>query len=370
VADRSVATVAFYISGHGFGHASRQIEIINAFARRRPDVAIFLRTAVTRWLLDRTIVPPFEIDDRPCDSGIVQIDSLHLDPAASIAQADAFYRTLDARVEAEAALLKAHGVVLAIVDAPPLGCAAAARAGVPSFVVSNFTWDWIYEGYAEHLAAAPALIPTIQAAYGQASGAWRLPMYGGFETFAASELTDTPFVARHATRTPEETRARVGLPLDRKLALPSFGGYGLRGLDLAALDPGDGWSVVQGITESAIYEAGLRYEDLVRAVDVVVTKPGYGIISECIANDTAILYTSRGRFVEYDVLVRDMPKFLRCGFIDHASLLAGQWRDALDAAIHAPPPPEQPRTDGADVIADMMTACLPAAGFAGPRPPR
>ena len=31
-----------------------------------------------------------------------------------------------------------------------------------------------------------------------------------------------------------------------------------------------------------------------RAADVVVTKPGYGIISECIANDTAILYTSRG----------------------------------------------------------------------------
>jgi hypothetical protein len=356
-----VAAIAFYISGHGFGHASRQIEVINAFARRRPDIRIFLRTAVTRWLLDRTIVPPFEIDDRPCDTGVVQIGSLHLDAAASIAEADAFYRTLDARVEAEAALLKRHDVVLAIVDAPPLGCAAAARAGVPSFVVSNFTWDWIYEGYAEHLAAAPGLIPTIQAAYRHASGAWRLPMYGGFETFSASALTDTPFVARHATRTPEETRERVGLPLDRKLALPSFGAYGLAALDIEALDFGDAWSVVPGMTEAAIYRAGLRYEDLVRAVDAVVTKPGYGIISECIANDTAMLYTSRGRFVEYDVLVREMPKFLRCAFIDHASLLAGDWRDALDAAVTAPPPPEQPRTDGADVIADMIASLVASA---------
>ena len=57
------------------------------------------------------------------------------------------------------------------------------------------------------------------------------------------------------------------------------------------------------VDERAIYSAGYRYEDLVRAVDVVATKPGYGIISECIANDTALLYTSRGRFVEYDVMV-------------------------------------------------------------------
>ena len=35
---------------------------------------------------------------------------------------------------------------------------------------------------------------------------------------------------------------------------------------------------------------------LVGAADAVVSKPGYGIISECIANETAILYTSRGHF--------------------------------------------------------------------------
>jgi hypothetical protein len=365
-----VASVAFYISGHGFGHASRQVEIINALARRRPDVGILLRTSVTRWLLDRTIVPPFAIDDRPSDTGVVQIDSLHLDPAASIAQADAFHRTLDARAEADAAVLKAHDVALVIADAPPLGCAAAARAGIPSYVVSNFTWDWIYEGYAEYLPGAPTLIRTIQAAYREATGAWRLPMHGGFATFdgAASVVDaprprrqDVPFVARHALRARDETRERAGLPRDRRLALPSFGGYGLPGLDLRRLDLGDGWDVVHDLTEAAIYEAGLRYEDLVAAVDVVVTKPGYGIISECIANDTAILYTPRGRFVEYDVLVREMPRFLRCACIDNTSLLAGQWRTALDAAVSAPAPSEKPRTDGADVIADMIGARIPPA---------
>ena len=60
-----------------------------------------------------------------------------------------------------------------------------------------------------------------------------------------------------------------------------------------------------------MYAAGVRYEDLVRAVDVVISKPGYGIISECVANDTALLYTSRGDFIEYDVFVAEMPRVLQ-----------------------------------------------------------
>jgi L-arabinokinase len=361
-------TVAFYISGHGFGHASRQIEIINAFVRRRPDVGILLRTTVARWLLDRTLTAPFELDDRPCDTGVVQIDSLRLDPAATIAQSDAFYATLDGRAAAEAELLRARGVRLVVADAPPLGCAGAARAGIPSVVVSNFTWDWIYAEYREYLDAAPTLIPTIQSAYRLAEAAWRLPMHGGFPpprhgATARQGVIDVPFVARHATHERADTRARLGLPPladGRRLVLPSFGGYGVEGLDLDSLDLDPSWHVVT-VPDAAIYNAGLRYEDLVRAVDTVVTKPGYGIISECMANGTALVYTSRGRFAEYPLLVREMPRYLRCAYLDNEALLAGRWRAALDAAVNAPAPPETPRTDGAEVIADMIAARLASA---------
>ena len=51
------------------------------------------------------------------------------------------------------------------------------------------------------------------------------------------------------------------------------------------------------VNEGDLYDRGFRYEDLVAAVDVVLTKPGYGIVSECVANDTALLYTSRGASV-------------------------------------------------------------------------
>ncbi len=102
----------------------------------------------------------------------------------------------------------------------------------------------------------------------------------------------------------------------------------------------------------------MRYEDVVAAVDIVITKPGYGIISECIANDTALLYTSRGHFVEYDVLVREMPRWLRCGFISNEDLLGGRWQDSLDRLLAQPNPPEKADVDGAaraaSIIADHL----------------
>jgi hypothetical protein len=85
-------------------------------------------------------------------------------------------------------------------------------------------------------------------------------------------------------------------------------------------------------------------------VDVVVTKPGYGIISECVANETAILYTSRGRFREYEVLVAGMPRVVRCAYLDQETLLAGRWHAAPDALLASPPPPEHPATNGAEVV--------------------
>ena len=118
------------------------------------------------------------------------------------------------------------------------------------------------------------------------------------------------------------------------------------------------------LDEPAMYARGFLYEDVVKAVDVVVSKPGYGIIAECAANQTALLYTSRGHFREYDVLVAGMPRYLRARFLDQATLLAGRWEPALDALLAAPAPPERADVTGAEVAAarllDMMGTCSTA----------
>ena len=361
--------LAVYISGHGFGHASRQIEILNAVAARVPDLHVLLRTAVPRWLVERTLRAPFSLVDIPCDTGVVQIDSLRLDAQATIDEARVFYDRLDERIPAELSLLRDHGVQLVLADAPPLACAAAAAAGIDSIVVSNFTWDWIYEEFREYLPRAPDLIPQIQRAYANADAGWRLPMHGGFASFET--VIDTPFVARHARHTRAETRARFDLPESRPVVLSSFGRYGVADLDLHQLDCLDTWTVlitekpdavlpagVRLIANDDVYARGFRYEDLVLACDVVLTKPGYGIVSECLGHGTAMVYTSRGRFAEYPVLVSAMERYLRCAYLSHEDLFAGRGRSALEAARSSPLPSDRPATDGADVIARMIVERL------------
>ena len=193
-------TVVFYISGHGFGHASRQIEIINALIALRPDVRIVIRTNAPRLLFDQAVMRPFSLTPGEPDTGVVQIDSLQVDAAASIRRAWQFHRTLDARADAEARLLERHNATLVAGDMPPLAFAAAAAADVPAVAIGNFTWDWIYEHYHEQVATTPDLLPVMRNAYATADLAWRLPMAGGFVAFPGSSMPRSSRDTRAARR--------------------------------------------------------------------------------------------------------------------------------------------------------------------------
>ena len=363
--------IVWYVSGHGFGHASRDIEVINALRERRPGLPIVVRTGARRWIFDLTLRTPVDFHQVECDTGVAQIDSLRLDEAETVRRAAAFYADFDAKVAAERDVLRSLRPALVVGDVPPLAFAAARAAGVPSVAMANFTWDWIYEGYEPERFGAPDLVATVRDACALADLYLRLPMWGGFDMAPPEATRDLPLVARRSTRDPLETRKALGLPSDRKLVLLSFGGHGLRGLSPAAFDAfGDDFVAVltghlemsaaarsseRGVVEfdeQALYDAGWRYEDLVAAVDVVATKPGYGIIAECAAHQTALLYTSRGHFIEYEVLVQEMPRYVRSQYIPQDALFAGDWRPYLDELLL------QDRPEPADVTGAAAAAEL------------
>jgi hypothetical protein len=335
-------------------------------------VSIVMRTSVPDWLIRRSVPAAVRLEPGAVDTGAIQRGSLDVDVPATIAAAEAFYADAEPWIEREAAFLRDAGARLVVADIPPLPIAAARRAGIPAIGISNVTWDWIYEDY-EARRLAPGLVERIGGWYALASEAWRLPMHGGFATMASC-LRDLPLVARvgHAPR--DAVRRSLGLPADRPLVLVSLGGFGAGGLDIRAAAaslrgvadvvltsydaiPAD--ASVHRVDERVLYGQGMRYEDLVGAVDVVASKPGYGIISECAANGTALLYTDRGRFCEYEVLVREMPRYVESRFIAQAALRAGDWYEAV-TAILAAPPRARARADGATVAAEWLADRLEA----------
>jgi UDP:flavonoid glycosyltransferase YjiC (YdhE family) len=348
--------LAFYISGHGFGHAARAVELIHTLVAQRPDLHVIVRTSARPALFAPVAGDRVELQRCDTDSGLTQRDSLTIDEEDSARQAARFYATFDERAAHEAARLVAAEANLVVGDVPPLAFAAAARAGVPSIAVANFTWDWIYSVYPAFDRLAPDAAAAIRAAYAQTTRALRLPLHGGFEPMR-DVTTDIPFIARRSARERAETRRAAGIADGdaRPVVLPSFGAYGVA-LPLDAVRRSGRLTVL----DPSRVPDGFRYQDLVAAADVVVSKPGYGIASECVANGTPLLYTSRGRFIEYDVFAAEMPRVLRCRYISQEDLLAGRWADAVDALLAQPAPPEGARIDGAEVAAReilRMTTC-------------
>ena len=338
--------IVFYISGHGFGHASRGIELIRALVRKQLELHILVKTAAPAWLFEG--LPGLTYEALEADVGLIQTDSVTIDVAETAARAARFYRDFDRRADAEAAALRAARTRLVIGDVPPLAYAAAARAGVPSIAVSNFTWDWIYEAYATFERDAPGVIQTIRDAYRQCTHALRLPMHGGFATVA--RITDIPLIARRSTRGRVDTRRTLNIPDDRPFVLASFSGYGLD-LPFDDIARREHLTIISSPTAPP---APLSYEDLVAAADLVISKPGYGIVSECVANGAPLLYTSRGRFAEYDVFVAEMPRVLRCRFVPQDDLRSGHWRTHIEALLAQPAPPERTPIDGAEIAAKLI----------------
>lgn len=367
------------MSGHGLGHATRDIELISAIVRRQPRARVIVRSSAPRWIFDAADGPFIEWQRADVDTGVAQVDSLRLDEDETARRAADFYSRFAEHVDGEAAVLRSLEAKVVVGDIPPLAHAAAARAGVPSAAFGNFTWDWIYGGYPSFERLASGVIGLIRESYSRATLALRLPFHGGFDAMEG-RVADVPLVARHATRTREETRRALGLDQRAVVALASFGGYGVD-LPYAAIARSGRFSlllteheasVVSGFSRTtpvasgfsrtdnicladmtALARRGFRYPDLVAAADVVVSKPGYGIVSECIANGAALLYTSRGRFREHDVFVAEMPRVLRCRFISEEDL-STSWDAALDAILDQPPPVERMATNGADVAARMI----------------
>lgn len=328
-------------------------------------------THASRWLLDRTLRVPVTIVEQAVDTGAIQRDSLALDIPATLEAAARFEALADEAAVSLASEFRTRGVAVVVSDAPPMPCTAARLAGVPAVVLANFTWDWIYADFTADHPGFDTLPSQLGARYADADAAWRLPMHGGFETFRT--VLDFPWIARRSRRDRDEVRQRIGATDGRPLVLISFGGYGVANMTLAhhegapyrlvlsagaAHGPADAPSDALHLDRDVLEAQGLRYEDIVAACDIVASKPGYGIVSECVANGAALLYTERGRFAEYPVMVDQMPAVLRCRHLSNDALATGRWDADVEAVLAQAQPAERPLVNGADVAAGMLSAML------------
>lgn len=340
--------IAAYVSGHGFGHATRTAEVLRALRELEPGLPLAVVSSAPEWLFRRALGEPLVFRSRACDVGLAQRGALEIDEPGTARAWQAFASGWEQLVSEETEWLRGSGARLVLTDIPPSACVAASRAGLPAVALANFSWDWVYRHYAGREPVLGQAAEACRAAYAGTDLLLRLPFAGDLSAFP--RVLDVGLVARCPRFSRAEARRRLGWD-GRPTVLLSFGGLGLPGFDPACLASLSAYRCVlperlagapahvEGVEEARLTAAGLGFADLVAAVDVVVSKPGYGIVTDCIGARTRLVYTPRGDFPEYPILTAGMVAHLPCCEVDAEALQAGALGPALARVLGLPFPP-------------------------------
>ena len=355
--------LAYYITPHGFGHAIRSIEVMRHLLSQGPEVEIHVVSTIPEFLFHQNLSQPLSLRAKQLDIGLVQQDSIRFDLVATLEDLESLHLNQDALVSEEIGFLRKRKIQAVVSDIPFLPFVAAAHAKIPAIGISNFTWDWIYEAYISSDSRWSVLVDWIRTCYQKCDLFLQLPMHGDCSVFP--KIQDVPLVTRRAQRQREETRKILNLDLDQKVYLVSFGFLDLEETAQNRVEDINhavflfkhplSFRFSNGI---CLDDLPLSYADVVGAVDGVITKPGYGIIADCLSHGTPIIYSDRGNFREYDILVREITEQLTTAYLSSADLYAGRWKAAINELERQPRVIPTLACNGAEVCAETILQYL------------
>ena len=357
-----MSTIAYYITAHGFGHGVRSCDILRAVHQRCPATRVIIVTDLPKAFLENRLPGiPCEIRRGVFDTGLVQRDSVRADVEASLSCALELLGRRDELLRRECDFIRERDVGLVVADIPAIPLEAAAREGIPGVAVGNFSWNWIY---AEFVARDPRwqeVVASFEQGYACADLLLRLPF--AEEMTAFPRHMDLPVVAEPGTARRDELAALTGAPPDRRWVLLSFStlDWDAAALDrVAQLDDYVFFTVLplawDRPTIFSVDPGKMAYADILASVDAVVTKPGFGVLSECVVNRKPMVYVERTDFREYAVLEKAVQRYLRHQHIPAQRLYLGDLGDALDTLWLQPEPRDVPPVGGGRLAAEQLLA--------------
>ena len=362
---------AYFISPHGYGHAARASAVMAAILELNPDSEFDIYTLVPEWFFEDSVGGHFSYFPLLTDVGLAQDTPLQVDLRQTYDRLNRYLPFRSPQIEGLSSLLVKRNCSLVLCDIAPIGIPAARQAGIPSVLIENFTWDWIYEAYLGEEPGPAEFVPYLKGIFDAADFHIQtepvcLPRPANLKT--------SP-VSRRPRKSQLETRRSLQIPEAGKMVLVTMGGLPMQYSflsDLAVLD--EMTFILPGVSDKVSFQRNLRllpqrsgyyHPDLVQASDVVIGKVGYSTLAEVYWSGVPFGYISRPSFRESEVLVGFIKTHLNGSPIREEEFAGSTWvshiPQLLSLSRRRPREPE-----GARAIASYL-ASLPDRTACGDR---
>jgi hypothetical protein len=354
-------SIAYYISAHGYGHGVRSCDVIGALNRLYPKLTVHIVSQLPVSFLASRIGSATQNPIRPesFDVGMVQLDSIRVDVDATLTKIQQLYERREQIVSQESAFLRENDIRLIVSDIAALPIEAAALLGIPGIAVGNFSWDWIYSAFQSKDVRWKSMVDQFREQYAKTDLLLRLPFSDAMESFPRIE--DIPLTASPGINRRELVARITSCDPDKKWILLSFTTLEWRD---HALDRVEQFSDYEFFTVlplrwkrnniHALDLGQVSFSDTVASVDAIISKPVFGILSDCVVNQKPIIYAERSDFLEYPILEAAIQKYLRHVHIPADDLYSGNLRSSLDRIWNCPQPEEKLAFGGDNIAANRI----------------
>jgi UDP:flavonoid glycosyltransferase YjiC (YdhE family) len=356
--------IAYFISPHGFGHAARASAVMNALNAIHPEIKFHIFTSVPEWFFASSNNAPFTYHHAITDVGVVQSSAFVHNLNETLRRLEAFYPVSNQFVNSIANTLLEMHCQAVICDIAPLGIILANYLGLPSFLIENFTWDWIYEPYLTFSRRFEPMIKYLRNIYSQAT--WHIQTVPFCDPNIPANLRVSP-VSRIPRASPDVIKEYLHTETHKKIILITMGGFGENTEfpakfgdldDVTFVIPGSVPSPqVSGNLIHIPFQSGFHYPDLINASDLVIGKAGYSTLAEIYHSGIPFGVIHRDKFRETPVLEEFILNQMKGALIDYDTFINGNWINKLSDLLQLGKF-DHDLLNGADMIANFIEQSL------------
>ncbi|KAI0326951.1 hypothetical protein GY45DRAFT_1309622 [Cubamyces sp. BRFM 1775] len=137
-------TFVYYCSGHGYGHATRVSAFASHLLRLEPRPTVHIVSSAPKHVFSDSVALGALYRNANIDPVIVQPLAYRVDRRKSVEVLEKFLSEKDLKVVEESQWLRSVKADCVLSDAAFLGCLAANEAGIPSVLITNFSFDSVY----------------------------------------------------------------------------------------------------------------------------------------------------------------------------------------------------------------------------------